>query len=592
MKRGIETIKEKKWLHYLIIVAIGLLVAIPFCWVQLRDTDDGYIHLLRTISMGFSFEHGSFPYLLTPFFCRNFGYTMTAFYGPIVSYLPYIMSIITNSAQIAIKIFASLTIPISGITMYAFIYEVTKNKGISFLSAVIYMVFPYRLEIYYNRFAMGEIAAFMFIPVVFQGLHNLLHGNQEKHFYLTIGAVGLVLSHTITTTYVALFCFIYILFHGKDFLKTEVIIKCMINVIFIILISAFFLITIWEFSGQAEYIIFDANRMRTSGSWVAKNTIEPWQLIKDKGEEDGVSFLVGIPTLVMLAISILAYRYIDKRHKDFYIVYLILGIIALYMCTKFFPWSFMPQVLTNIQFAWRLEAFGMFFLTPVMAMNVCCLLNHIKQIKLRDTIFALVIFLIGFSTILELKVYPSNHIGLDTQYEEKIRKNPNISHFNVNRDYLPLKTVDYQSNYMLTREDKVYVIQGNAIIENENKNAFDLSFTIKQANQNSVLELPYLFYPGYIVKLTTENECEKLKIEESEKGFLQITLPKDIKEGNITISYTGTLTEKWGYAISVVALIFFLEYIICFKKNFGVVNTKLRKGRLKEEKNEGENKKL
>lgn len=191
MKKIVEIVKEKKWIHYMVIVLIGLLVAIPFFWVQLRETDDGYVHLLRTISVGLSFENGAFPYLITPFFCRDFAYTMTVFYGPFVTYLPYVISLITNSAHIAIKIFAALTIPLSGIFMYNFINEVTKNKGISFLSAVIYMLFPYRLEVYFNRFAMGEIASLIFIPIVFQGLYNLLHGNKKKHFYLTIGAVRL-----------------------------------------------------------------------------------------------------------------------------------------------------------------------------------------------------------------------------------------------------------------------------------------------------------------------------------------------------------------------------------------------------------------
>lgn len=191
MKKLIENTKTNKWIHYAIIIVIGLLVAIPLFWVQLAKTDDGYVHLLRTVSVGLSFEHGAFPYLLTPFFCRNFGYTMTAFYGPIVTYLPYFMSLITGSAYSAVRLFAALTIPISGIFMYHFIYEVTKNRGMSFLSAVIYMVFPYRLEVYFDRFAMGEIAAFMFIPIVFQGLYNLLHGDRKKHFYLTIGAVRL-----------------------------------------------------------------------------------------------------------------------------------------------------------------------------------------------------------------------------------------------------------------------------------------------------------------------------------------------------------------------------------------------------------------
>lgn len=379
---------------------------------------------------------------------------------------------------------------------------------------------------------------------------------------------------------------IYILFHLKDFLKKDIIIKCVINVIFILLITAFFLIPIAEFAGQADYVIFDSTKMRTSGSWVEKNTIEPWQFFKDKGGEDEVSFSLGIPTLIMLAISVIAYKYIDKKYKDFYITNLILGIISLYMCTKFFLWRFMPQILTNIQYAWRLEELGIFFLIPVMAMNVYYLLQCIKGQKIRDFIYLVIVIVIGIFTILELRVYQPDYLVNDVNYEEKIKNNPIISHFNVNRDYLPLKASIQQSKYTLTREDKVVIVKGKATIEKEEKYAFDLKFIVKDANKNTVLELPYLFYPGYMVELNVGENTQILEITESDMGFIQITLPDDIKEGNITVSYTGTLIEKWGYAISGVAVILFMEYMIYFKKNSGVVNEKVRKRRIDEEKNE------
>lgn len=390
----------------------------------------------------------------------------------------------------------------------------------------------------------------------------------------------------------ALFCLIYILFHLKDFFKKEVIIKCIINVIFILLITAFFLIPIAEFAGQADYIIFEPTRMRTSGEWAARNAIEPWQFIKDKVEENGVSFVVGIPTLVMIAISVLAYRYIDKKHKDFYLMNFILGIVSLYMCTKFFPWRLMPQILTNVQYPWRLEELGIFFFIPVMAMNVYYLLQCIKKPKIRDFIYLLIILVIGVFTVLELKVYSSNHLGFDERYEEGIKSNPVISHFNVNRDYLPLKAGIQQSGYTLTREDRVYIVQGNAIIEDEEKYALDFKFIVRQANKNTVLELPYLFYPGYTVELDTTGKREKLEVTESDMGFLQITLPEDIKEGNIIVTYTGTLIEKWGYAISGIGLILFIEYIVYSKKNASIANMKTKKKQIDEEKDERETKKL
>lgn len=360
----------------------------------------------------------------------------------------------------------------------------------------------------------------------------------------------------------------------------------MINVIFILLISAFFIIPIFEFQSQSHYIIFDSARMRTSGEWVAYNTIEPWQFIKDKVEENGVSFVVGIPTLVMIAISVLAYRYIDKKYKDFYLMNLILGIISLYMCTKFFPWSFMPQILTNIQYAWRLEELGIFFLIPVMVMNVYYLLMCIKSEKIINLIYVLIVIILGIFTVLELKTYQSSHSGADAQYEEKIRNNPVISHFNVNRDYLPLKAGIQQLGYMQEREDRVYIVQGNATIEHEEKYALTMSFLIKQTDKDTILELPYLYYPGYTVELNVGANKEKLEITESEMGFLQISIPEDIEEGTITIDYTGTTLEKVGYAVSAVSFIMFIGYVVYFKK-------KTHKEELVEEiRNEGETKKL
>lgn len=565
MKKVIEMMKVKKWIHYVIIILIGLAVAIPFFWVQLRETDDGYVHLLRTISVGLSLEHGAFPYLLTPFFCRNFGYTMTAFYGSFVTYMPYLLGLIANSAHIGIKLFSAFTIPLSGIFMYHFMQEVTKKKKIAFLSAVIYMIFPYRLEVYFNRFAMGEFTSFVFIPLVFQGLYNLLHGDKTKHFYITIGAVGLMLTHTISTTYTALFCLIYILFHLKDFFKKDVIMKCVINVIFIVLISAFFIMPILEFETQSHYTIFDSSRMRTSGEWVDKNTIKPIQWIKDI-EENGVSFVLGVPTIIMLALSLLAYCHIDKKYKDFYLISFILGIISLCMTTKLFPWTVMPQILTNIQYPWRLNGFGLFFLIPVMSMNVYYLLQCIKSQKIRNILYVFVLMVLAIFTVLELRVYKPMQPEIDAKYEQAIKKYPIQSHFSVNREYLPFKANIQQFHYLNQREDRVYVLKGNAIIENEEKYAFDLKFSVRQVSDGTILELPYLFYPGYTVELHINDVKKRLEISESEMGFLQVTLPEIKEQGNITVSYTGTTTEKVGYLISGISLLLFIGYVVYSNK--------------------------
>lgn len=58
---------------------------------------------------------------------------------------------------------------------------------------------------------------------------------------------------------------------------------------------------------------------------------------------------------------------------------------------------------------------------------------------------------------------------LDEKYVQSIKDNPQISHFSLNRDYMPYKAIKKQYTYVDTRLDTIYVLKGNTVIENMNK---------------------------------------------------------------------------------------------------------------------------
>lgn len=568
MNKIIEAIKTKRWVHYLIIVIIGLLISIPFLLVQLYLSDDGKYHLLRLIGLDNSMEYGSFPFLVFPFFCKNWGYSMMTFYPQLVTYIPYVLGLISGAFSTGLKIFASLTVVFSGIFMYNLVNEVTKKKGVAFLSAILYMIFPYRFECLFNRFAIGEFTAFVFIPIVFQGLYNLLQGDKKRHYYIAIGATGLLLTHTISTVYTALFCLIFVLFNLKAFFNKEVIKKCLINIVFILLVSAMFIIPMLEFKFTAEYAILEPDVMKTNAENVYTKTIKPSQFLKDIGEDNGVSFVVGIPFITMILLGILAFRKIDKEHKDFYISFLLLGVISIIMCTYLFPWRFMPDILCTLQYPWRLLGFAFFFFAPVCAMNVYYLLNSINKKWLKAIAWLLAIAIIAGFTVMELNQYPTNDTSLDAKYEGKNKENPQIDYFAINRDNMPKKALYNQFGYLETRKDNTEVISGNVNIVSENKEALHLEIEIENAKKDTKLELPYLFYPGYTITLEYNGKATKIDYYESEYGFVAINLPEDIETGKITVDYTATVLEKTAYAISAISIVGFIVYVICFRKKW------------------------
>lgn len=566
MKKIFELIKTKKSVHYLIIIIVGLLVSIPLKWLQVRATDDGFLHLLRLIGIDNAVKNASFPFLVQPFFCNDWGYSMTAFYPTIVSYLPYFLGLIAGTFANGIKIFASITIILSGIFMYKLLIEITNKKNVALVSAIIYMVLPYRFEDIYNRFAIGEFTAFVFMPLVFLGLYNLLNGDGKKHYYIAIGAAGLMLSHTISTVYTALFCIFYILLNLKKFLRKDVIIKCVINVIFILLITAIFWVPMLEFETSAHYSIFEPEVLKTSGKYVANNTIEIWQLIKDKGEENGVSFVIGIPFITMLLLGVFVYKKLDDKLKDFYMTGILFGIVSIFMCTKFFPWFIMPDFLCTVQYPWRLLGFALFFLTPLCAINVCYLIGCIKKEYVRNLVYIIVFIIIAVFTVKDLSKYKTDNTNLDVDYEQGIVSNPRIHYFSVNRDYMPYDALVKQRDYLLVRTDKTYLLNGKAEIENEYKDGLHLELDIKESTQGTEIELPYLYYPGYTVKLINNNVQTYLESSESENGFVKIVIPDNINEGKIIVDYTGTVLEKSAYIVSGISVFIFAVYIIYFRK--------------------------
>lgn len=572
MKNIIKIIKEEKKIHYILLALIGLFVSIPLIWIQLRETHDGFLHLIRLIGLDKSIGNTAFPYLVAPYLCRDFGYSMLAFYPQIVTYIPYLFGIISQSFTNGLKIYAALTIVLSGTFMYNFINEVTKNKGISFIAAVVYMVFPYHYETIFFRFAIGEFTALIFIPIVFQGLYNLLHGDRKKHFYITIGAAGLLLSHSISTVYTAAFCIIYILFNLKKFFNKEVIKKCIINVLFIVFISLMFLVPMLEFKTQTVYSIFVPDVMKTSGEYTQSKGIQFSQLIKD-AEADGVSFLVGIPIITMLLLMVLAYSKINKKYKDFYLTSFILGLLSLFMCTKYFPWYYMPDIFNIIQYPWRMLGFAFFFWALVCAMNIYYLVQICKKEWIRNTLFILVLSILIISTGIRFQRYKVEEKQLDKKYETEIVQNPEISHFSINRDYLPYRALKKQYTYLLEREDRVYVLSGNATIHNEHKQGLELSFYVDNVNEKTILELPYYFYPGYTVTLRQGDKIENLNTYESENGFIAVDLKENTNNGYILVQYTATKVEKLAYIISFTSLGLFILYV-WYEYRKGIKNEK------------------
>ena len=555
----------KKLIPHFIIIVVSIIIAFPIFKMNLSSTNEFRIHLGRISAVIRLIKLGLFPTLISNNNMDGFGYALNVFYGPITTYIPILLSH-KMIATTGIQTFTLISIITSAYTMYFYVLKISENKVSATISAIIYILLPYKLTNIYSRNALGEYSASIFLPLLLNGLYELTYGNYKKKSYLiTISAIGLILTHTITTIYITLFSISYLIVFYKKLNKDKLKILA-INLSIIFFTTAFYWIPLIEYKINANYVIFDQEMMGTSPRDVYNNTADLNSLFDNELEykdSDGNSYptlSLGIISVFLLLSSIICYNNLEENKKPIYKLFIIYSLISIFMSTKLFPWLIMPNILTIIQFAWRMIGFYVLFSSIICGINASIIFKH-KE-KLGDIFIYLIIIAQLLLSSLYVKNYINKYYNINDEYNYQHSLTSNkLSPFAINREYLP-KKVNLNIEYLENRTEKPIILKGNAEITDFKKSyeTGESTFNIKQESQNTQIELPYIYYPSY--KITDENN-NIIKFNESEHGFIEISLTKSSK---ITIKPQLTKVEKISYGISIIGIILLITNILLNKK--------------------------
>ena len=559
--------KSKKYIEKIYII-IAILLTLFILGKVIIDsnicgTNDGYLHLIKIMGVNEIIKQGQFPPIIDAGFCN--GYAINLFYNPLTTYISLICGLIVNNFALGIKIMLIIMMFVAIIFMYMFLKNVTKKTGVAVAGAIFYVTNPYYLSNIYIRGAIGESAAFTFIPLLFLGLYNLFNGDRKKHYFITIAATGLILAHNITTLYAAIISGIYVLINFRKLKEKDVLIKILTNILFIIGMSLFFIypLILHRFSG--EYVIFDSDLMRTNGARVASSVITFKELFTEIPSQ-AVIFRLNIIQVVLFVLSIFCYRFIDKKDRKIYLSFIIFAILSVILCMTKNIWEFAPDILCNIQFPWRLLGFSGFFISTIAGINLFIILKKIFKNKENGLIFiiipiALLSLLYAYS--LDYKDYTVKKD--DNESIEFINNNiNNIVYMNINREYMPSKTyIALYKNQERVKGDNVFILEGEALIESENKNELIYDIKLSDIKENTSIEVPFLFYKGYNAYIENDKNGKRdIDVKESDYGFLKIDIPKEYENGMIKVEYKTPTSYYIAYIISFVTLIGFIIYII------------------------------
>lgn len=553
MKNLIKYCKEKEIINYILIIIASIIISIPLANKNLNIyRDDGIQHICRIIGTEQTLADKQFLPMIMSNLCNNFGYSWNIFYSPLTAYMSVVLRIFNFSYVNCLKLCMFVIVLLSGLTMYKLTLRITKNKKLATLASIIYILAPYRITDMYIRTALAELASFIFIPIVFEGLYIIV--NEEKKSYkLALGAAGLILTHQVIAMYTAIICFAYLIVFFKK-LKSKTVLKNIgVNLSFCLLMTSFYWVGLLQHYFSTSYEVFVPGRMEREEVLIFYKA--KFSQLFITSSEQTMIYAIGLLSVIGLVLTPIAYKKVPEEYKKTYMFFLIAGIVLIGMTLKIFPFEKLPQALTMLQFTFRLFTFTSFFFAFVVATNFVILIKDFKTLDIVVLLTISILLLVPYKSKLDFNLKDNEERLINGV---RITENTGRVHAGMaSMEYLPTKAFK-NLKYIANRKDEVIVLDNDeAVISDYTKQASNMNCKISNINKETTIELPYIYYLGYRVYANGQ----EIKYTESDNGFIQINIAKD---SQIKVKYLGTNEMLISYAVSIIS---FATIIVLNHKN-------------------------
>ena len=536
---------KNHWAYFFIIL-VGLVVALPLLQGNITFGQDIPFHIARDHSAINALKDGQIIPEVDPTILNGFGYSFNMFYGPLSTYIIGLAKVITHNWTAAINIFGIVSILLSGIFMYQLVFSISHKKSISIIASVIYMAAPYHLLDLYIRQDQGEFLAFVFIPILFRGLYNLVNKQKGSVFFIVIGASGIILSHNLSAVIVCIMSISYLILNIKRIFNKSSIKKLILSGLLIIALTGFYILPLVELRITGIYDIFSntytSQHMAATAYCVSDSSLDLFQYIFNVntlsyGGSNVMPFALGLVTLVSILLLPFVYKTINKEQKRLITQLLILSGIAIVFTTKLINWYILPSSLDIIQFPWRLLIISTFCLSIVAAFSLYYFFASYLKDQKTNYLFVIIMSVLTIASSANLLSFAA--YGQTASDTPDCSGASNMSECSLD-EYSPAVLYASKNGFDPTsRLETTFInsIESRAKQPSYDKTKANISdysetgtkskFNIKDVTSDIKIELPYLYYPGYKSILTKNNgQTVTLNVSYSNEGLVEISIPK------------------------------------------------------------------
>ncbi len=558
--------------NYVVIISILVITFISSLGLLTRYIHPGHdleFHLLRIEGLRDSILNGNFPDKVQPNWCYGWGYAVSAMYGDLIILIPAIMRLIGYPIISAYKFYMFLINLGTAIITYKSFKIISGKRNSSLLVSFLYTLAPYRLCCIYIRGAFGEFTGMMFLPLIVLTLWYIYKDDVTERSYgknIIIPALSLsalLQTHVLTCVMSSIFIILFAIIEYKKTIRKQTLIYIAKIIASALLLSLWFVIPFLRFYKEPLQL-FQNMEWKPDFQWYGVSIPEliaqrasgstSFNFAYNTSLSDRMPLSISNGLIIILLFMIYTLYAYPKTRKRILFVIISLTFLSVFMTTTMFPYDdiyklipILGKYIASVNLPYRYNTISIVLLSAFAAISY----PHIIKSHKKNTVIILTLIVILIAANQSFSViYSTLYSGQYMVKYDSISLNSNNL---IGYEYL------YEGTDSSIPEREHDVIANNVEIMNKTNILNSYTINCKSLNDDSFLELPLYYYPGYTA--STDNG-KNLTIERGSNNRIKVTVPNSF-EGNIFVKYK----EYPIWRISeIISMISFIGLIILQKK--------------------------
>lgn len=552
------------------IPTLAVLASLPIFTDYAITGADSVYHWGRIEALATDLRAGIIPVRVASRWLYGHGYASSLFYPDLFLTVPALFRIIGFPLTTAYNMYIFVVNLATAVIAYVSFRGIFDDERIGLLGSLLYTLAPYRVYNIYNRSAVGEYTAMIFLPLLCWGFYRIFTDDISERRYRyswiipTLGFTGIIQSHLLSCEIMGAMTILLCVLLIRRVLRRQTFLTLVKAVLATAALNLWYIVPCLDMMVSGEYYYSNnANVYVQDRGTVWAALLSTWQAsgasskYAEYGMVDGEPIGVGIAVLIGVAAFLILRRGHSgserERNRDRAgLAALVIGCVGWVLSSVYFPWDAIKDtfpalggLVSMIQFPTRLTMVPAIAGVFASCVAVMWALRRDEALVRRGFCTLIVGAAVLFSlyqtndTLMTksgyLRIYSANSIG-----------NSGI----LGAEYLPLG-VDYPSGF--------HEAEGSEGVEIlsfvKQQLSTETEVRVQDAEGSYYVELPMLYYKGYQVR----EQDEGISVGAGDNGHVRVTLPAGYA-GMLHVSYDGMWYWHVSEAVSAAALLALVGY--------------------------------